>query len=399
METSRRSFFKAAIGASLFPGKMPAAAGAAARDSDFDPWIDVYPANIRHNVAQVSRRAAARPIMAVIKNNGYGLGLVNVARIFEELPQVEALAVVKLQEAHALLDAGIRKPVLFMGPFNEKDLEDAVVRGIRPMIYTEAGRTLDRLSARLQKPVPIHFCVDTGIGRVGVPYRKAAPLMRSLAQSKSVHFEGTMMTFSEDPEFDKEQLRRFRELVSSLESAGMRLGRKHAASSFGLFQNPDSFLDMVRPGMVLYGIYSEPEFRKAAILDLRPAVSLKAKVAYVKQLAQGESAGYNRAYTASRDVWIATLPAGHADGYPRAAAKGGRVRIGGTLYPVIASVSASHTIVEIGADPRVKVGDVATFFDSEEGSRPEDVNTATGASVYDLTMHLNPLLPRRILKP
>jgi alanine racemase len=149
--------------------------------------------------------------------------------------------------------------------------------------------------------------------------------------------------------------------------------------------------------MALFGIYSEREFRSAGILDLRPAVSLKARVIYVKQLAKGDSAGYNRAYTASRDVWIATLPVGHADGYPRAAAKGGRVRIGGTLYPVVASVSASHTIIEIGAEPRVQAGDVATIFDAEEGSRPEDVSAATGASVYDLTMHLNALLPRRVL--
>jgi len=265
------------------------------------------------------------------------------------------------------------------------------------MVYTDVLRVLERLSARIRRPVPIHFCVDTGLGRVGAPYRKAAPLMRDLARSGAVRFEGVMMTFSEDPEFDREQIRRFLELVASLEAAGLRLGRKHAASSFTLFQHPDSFLDMVRPGMALYGVYSEREFRKAGILELRPAVSLKARVVCVKQLAKGESAGYNRAYTSSGDVWIATLPVGHADGYPRAAAKGGRVRIGGTLYPVVASVSASHTIVEIGCEPRVRVGDVASYFDAEEGSRPEDVSAATGASVYDLTMHLNPLIPRKIL--
>src|SRR5262249_18774148 len=150
-----------------------------------------------------------------------------------------------------------------------------------------------------------------------------------------------------------------------------------------------SFLDMVRPGMALYGAYSEPEFRKTGILDLRPAVSLKARVAYVKQLQKGQSAGYNRAYVAARDVWVATLPVGHADGLPRAAAKGGGVRIGGNLYPLVASVSASHSIVEIGAEPRVAIGDVATLFDDQDGSRPDDLAAACGSSVYDLTMHLN----------
>jgi alanine racemase len=154
---------------------------------------------------------------------------------------------------------------------------------------------------------------------------------------------------------------------------------------------------MVRPGMAIYGIYSENEFRHTGILDLRPAISLRARVIYTKKLRKGDSAGYNRAYMAKDDVWVATLPTGHADGWPRVAAKGAKVRINGDLYSVIASVSASHCIIEIGAEEKVKIGDTAIFFDAQAGSRPEDVSEACGASVYDLTMHLNPLLPRRIV--
>jgi alanine racemase len=239
--------------------------------------------------------------------------------------------------------------------------------------------------------------VDTGIGRVGVPHGQAGALVRDLAGRSSVRLEGVMMTFAEDPAFDREQLARFQSLCGTLEREGVKLGRRHAASSFGLFQHEDAFLDMVRPGMALYGMYSEPEFRGMGTLDLRPAVSLKARVAYVKRLRAGESAGYNRAYVAPRDVWVATLPVGHADGLPRVATKGGRVRIGGSLYPLVATVSASHSIVEVGPEPRVAIGDVATFFDAQAGSRPEDLAAACGSSVYDLTMHLNPLLPRRVV--
>jgi len=120
-------------------------------------------------------------------------------------------------------------------------------------------------------------------------------------------------------------------------------------------------------------------------------------VVYAKKLRKGDSAGYNRAYMAKDDVWVATLPVGHADGWPRAAAHGAKVRINGELFPVIASVSASHCIVEVGSEERVKIGDTAIFFDGQPGSRPEDVSEACGASVYDLTMHLNPLLPRRMV--
>lgn len=403
MKTSRRAF----IGTGLaLPSVLTGSAeirdegpstSALNQDSSFDPWVELHRENFRHNVREISRRVSGRPILAVIKNNGYGSGVANVARILEPQAEIGGFAVVKLHEAMTLRDAGIRKPVLLLGPFDERNLEDAVARGIMPMVYTPAGNALDRIAAKTQKQVSLHVCIDTGIGRVGVPYYQAAPLVRDLANRKSVQIQGTMMTFTEDPEFDNEQIRRFTETCADLEKAGVKLGKKHAASSFALFQHADGFFDMVRPGMAIYGIYPENELRGTNVMELRPALSLKARVIYVKKLRQGDSAGYNRAYVAKDDVWVATLPVGHADGWPRVAAKGAKVRINGALYPVIASVSASHCILEIGPEERVKIGDTATLFDWQAGSRPEDVSQDCGASVYDMTMHLNPLLPRRFV--
>ncbi len=422
MKPSRRSFLQTGLALPAILNAIPSFAApvktaeeTASKDSSFDPWVEIDRENLRHNVQEISHRVASRPILAVIKNNGYGMGVTNVARLLEPQSEIFGLAVVKFHEAISLRDAGIRKPILLLGPFDEKNLSDAVARGIMPMVYTPLGATLDKIAAKMQRPVSLHICIDTGIGRVGVPYHQAAPLVRDLASRMSVRIQGTMMTFTEDTDFDKEQLRRFNETCSSFEREGIALGKKHAASSFPLFQHPDAFFDMVRPGMAIYGIYSENEFRNIGVMDLRPAISLKARVIYVKKLRKGDSAGYNRAYVAKDEVWVATLPVGHADGWPRNAAKGAKVRIvdrsavtpnndrsavtrnNDNLYPVIASVSASHCIVEIGSEERVKIGDVATFFDSQPGSRPEDVSESCGASVYDLTMHLNPLLPRRII--
>jgi len=363
-------------------------------DSSFDPWVEVDAAKLRHNVEEIHRRAG-RPILAVIKNNGYGTGVANVARALAPLPSISGFAVVKLHEAMALRDAGIVKPLLLMGPYGPKELPDLAARRITPMVYTPIGGELERAAARLQRRIPIQICVDTGIGRVGVPHRIAAPLIRDLASRRSLDIAGTMMTFTEDPEFDPEQLRRFEALAKELD--GVRMGRRHAVSSFGLFEHPEAFLDMVRPGMALYGIYSEQKFRATTVLNLQPAVALRARVAYVKRLEPGDSAGYERAYRTDRPVWVATLPVGHADGLPRNAAKGGRVRIGDALYPMIASVSASHSIVEVGPEPRVAIGDVATIFDARDGSRPEDFALSCNSSVYDLTMHLHADLPRRVI--
>jgi alanine racemase len=393
----RRTFLATPL-VTLLPGAAAAAqAPAAAHISSFEPWLEVHAANLRHNAGEVAR-FAGRPVLAVIKNNGYGLGVVHSAKVLEPLPAVFGFAVVKLQEALDLRDHGITKPVLLMAPFDEADLRLALARGLMPMVYTPIGDLLEREAARLGRPVPIHVCVDTGIGRVGVPHARAAALIRDLAARKGVVINGTMMTYTEDLAFDREQTRRFTALTGELKAAGLSLGRLHAASTYTLFQHGTAAsFDMVRVGMALLGLYPDPKFTAMKILDLRPALAMRVRVAYVKQLAAGESAGYERAYLATRPVWIATLPVGHADGWPRVAARGGRVRINGRMYPVIASVSASHTLVEIGDTEAVRPGDVATLFDWDSGSRPEDVAAATGASVYDLTMHLSALLPRRVV--
>jgi alanine racemase len=365
------------------------------RVSAFEPWIEVHAANLRANAAAIAA-LAGRPVLAVVKNNGYGLGVVNAARALEPSPAVHGFAVVKLQEARDLRASGISKPVLLMAPIDADDLRDAVSDNIMPMVYTPIGDLLEKEAARLGRPVPVHVCVDTGIGRVGVPHQQAPALIRDLASRKGVAIAGTMMTFTEDLEFDREQRRRFVALTDALKGDGIALGRLHAASTYTLFQHgSETSFDMVRPGMGLLGIYPDPRFKAMRKVELSTALAMRVRVAYVKQLAAGSSAGYERAYRATKDTWIATLPVGHADGWPRAAARGGKVRINGRLYPVIASVSASHTIVEIGDMQDVKAGDVATLFDWTDGSRPEDIAAATGASVYDLTMHLSAVLPRR----
>jgi alanine racemase len=214
MKTSRRSFLGVGLALPALLEPAPALApqtseAASSKDSSFDPWVEIHRENLHHNVQEISRRVGSRSILAVIKNNGYGMGVANVAQLLESRTEIAGFAVVKFHEAVSLRDAGVRKPVLLMGPFDDKNLEDAVARGIMPMVYTPLGPVFDKIAAKLQKPAALHICVDTGIGRVGVPYYQAASLIRDLVARKSVQIQGTMMTFTEDPELDKEQIRRF----------------------------------------------------------------------------------------------------------------------------------------------------------------------------------------------
>ncbi|MGQ0733892.1 MAG: alanine racemase [Acidobacteriota bacterium] len=402
MLPTRRQVLSSAVALSMAPLRAgafqpPSVPAPSAAPVGFDPWVEVNAANLAHNVSEVARIANGQPILAVVKNNGYGLGVTTVARLLEPAAVVAGFAVVKLHEAHALRDAGIRKPVLLMGPLHESEFTDVHRRGITPMVYTPVGNALERAAASHGRPCPIHVKVDTGMGRVGVPYTEAERLIRDLAGRKGVRIDGVMMGFTEDLEFDREQLRRFEALTGRLAADRVPIGRRHAASTYTFFQHPDVRLDMVRPGMALWGVYPEQAFRTAGTLDLRPAVALRARVAYVKKLEAGSSAGYNRAFMATEPTWVATVPVGHADGWPRAAAKGATVKIGGRAFPVVASVSASHTIVNLGRETSVQPGDIVTCFDWESGSRPEDVSAACGASVYDMTMHLGGHLAKRVV--
>ncbi len=193
MKQSRRAFLEAGLALPAVFHSAPElaavqpAASVSSQDSSFDPCVEVHRENLRHNVAEISRRVSARPVLAVIKNNGYGTGVANIAQLLEPQPEIFGFAVVKLHEAFSLRDAGIRKPILLLGPFDEQNLADAVARNILPMIYTPLGPALDKIATKTQKPVPIHICVDTGIGRVGVPYQQAAPLIRDLAARKSAN--------------------------------------------------------------------------------------------------------------------------------------------------------------------------------------------------------------------
>jgi alanine racemase len=363
--------------------------------ASFDPWLEVDEAALAHNAGEVARIGGSRPILAVVKNNAYGLGIETAGPVLDDVPEIVGCAVVKAEAAIALRDAGFRKPILVMGLVEDRDAIELVEREIQlAPFHDEAADQLRRLAQRFQRPIPVHLYLDTGMSRLGVPFRRALPWIRGIAEGGHAHIEGTFMGFTEEDDFDPVQLARFFEVVEAGRGEGIRLGRLHAASSHSLFHRLDALLDMVRPGLVLYGAYPAGA-RDLGRANLRPAFRLRARVVRVERLAPGDSVSYGRNYVAENPTWIATLPVGHADGYPRTAVNGCEVLIGGAVYPVIGAVSASHTIVELGVERRVEVGDVATLIGPDhEAVHPNTISGRAGVSVYDVLMHLSAALPR-----
>jgi alanine racemase len=387
-----------ASGAGMWDTQDPGSEQDRSPTDRFDPWIEVDARALAFNVGVVSRLVQGRPILAVIKNNAYGLGLAAVGRILEGFPEVAGLAVVKTDAALALREAGVRKPVLLMALFGEEDGPELVARDVHLCLTTDdAAERVARAVSRAGKPARTHVYLDTGMSRMGIPFHRALPWLEDL-QARGVRVESAFTAFTEDPEYDPIQLQRFLEVVEGARALGLDLGTLHAASSAAVFNFPDAHLDMVRPGIALFGAYPSNEGKEAEIAGLRPAGTLRARVVRVERLRPGDSVSYGREYVANEPTWVATLPVGHSDGYPREAVEGARVLIDGRLYPPVGAVSASHTIVEVGEREAVRIGDVATLVGPEHPEiHPNTVATRTGRSVYDILMHLSGELPRVVV--
>lgn len=407
MNLSRRSFFQLALLSGLAPrlwGSSPAVAKRRVRvlsrkRRTVDPWIEISKDALRHNTQQVSRLAGGRPILAVVKNNAYGLGLENASSILAKFPEIGGFAAVKASSCLKLREKGISKPVLLMGLTPNEHGIELIRHDIQLSAYTpDTVERLTPLARKAGKPASVHFYLDTGMGRMGMPYRKALPWMKTVASSPLISVEGTFMAFTEDQEFDLEQLERFKDLLGKAQSDRVPTGRIHAASSNGLYHLPEAHFDMVRPGIALFGAYpSRPdeERGKAALI---PAFSLKTSVVRVARLEKGDSVSYGRNYIAEKPTWVATLSIGHGDGYARKAVDGAEVLIGDKLYPVIGAVSASHTLVEVGDNKTVDVGNTATLIGPEHPAiHPNNFADTVGVSVYDVLMHMNPDLDRVVI--
>ena len=383
--------------------RVPSAPGPTAlrvRDAaSFDPWIEVDAAALRANVQRVAGLAGGRPILAVVKNNAYGLGLRETSSVLEPLADIAGFAVVKSTAALALREWGVRKPILHMGLADEEGSVELARAGVLLSFYAQDAVERVRAVARATGgPVSGHVYMDTGMGRMGIPVRDAIPWLGELVASDAARVQGTFMAFTEETEFDHEQLRRFRAFANEARLGRLPLGLLHAASSNGVYHLPEARLDMVRPGIALFGAYPSRPEEERALQPLTCAVRLKARVIRTQQLRPGDGVSYGRNYVAERPTWTATLPVGHTDGYPRGAVDGAKVLIEGRLYPVIGAVSASHCIVEVGPEPTVQVGDEAVLLGPDRAEiEPNALAAATGSSVYDRLMHLNPALPRVVI--
>jgi alanine racemase len=407
----RRDFLRASAGAALLTGlsaphleaagpaggsSSSSGVGPVPSSSAYEPWLEIDEDALRHNAAEASRLAGGRPLMAVVKNNAYGLGTGRVGAVLDGVAEVAALAVVKPAEALALRAAGVRKPILLLGLADVETGIELAAKGVRLSVFTDdAGERLAGIAAAIGGPVPVHAYIDTGMGRMGMRHDRALPWLERLTAAGHARVEGTLTELAESDDSDAAQLSAFAAFADAARARGVATGPLHAASSHALFFRAGAGLDLVRPGLVLYGAYPAGA-RALERAALRPAFRLRARVVRVERIGRGDGVSYGRNYVAERPTWVATLPVGHADGYTRQAVGGAEVLIGGRLYPVIGAVSASHTVIEVGDERIVEIGDVATLVGPDHAAvLPNTLAERAGISVYDVLMHLAHDLPQR----
>ncbi len=365
--------------------------------SSYDPWIELHLENMGANLNNIRERANV-PVMAVIKANGYGHGLIEVGRYLDQ-KGIDYLLVCKLQEAAQLRDAGVMCPVHNFGPFCAEDADTLVRMEISQSVFSEEVRSLNQSALKIGKKADVHIHIDAGMGRAGISYRDALPFIEEVASLKGIHISGTSMTLPQIHDFDQELVERFLSLCREAEKKGIALGLKHAASSDGIMAFPSFYLDMVRPGIILYGYYGLAEAQKENRLDLKPVLQLKSRVSAVKDLQPGDTVSYYRTYQAQKKERFALIAIGYSDGYPVKATGKGFVLINGERYPIIARVTANHIEVLLKPESQVQPGDEVVLIGSQGKENISAIELAQWGevTVYQLLARLNPFLPRRIV--
>ena len=375
-------------------------------------WAEIDLDALARDFAAV--RQAANPnakVCCVVKADAYGHGAVRMAREFEALG-ADWFAVSNLEEALQLRLAGITRPVLVLGYTPPEEAATLSQRRISQCVYSlDYAQELSHYAAEAGVTVNIHVKIDTGMSRLGFYYQDisrdeaAVEEVKTACTLPGLYPEGIFTHFAVSDEgqagdaFTMRQFGCFKEMIESLLREGVSFEVRHCANSAAVFDYPLSHLDMVRAGIVIYGLAPSQELRNRP--DLTPVLSLKSVVSHVKTVQPGTTISYGRKFTAPQAMKVATVPVGYADGYPRIlSARGAQVLIGGRRCPILGRVCMDQLMADVTALEDVKVGDPVTLIgrDGTEEITATELAQLEGSINYEVVCGLSKRVPRVYLK-
>jgi len=301
-------------------------------ENSFDPWVEIISSALQKNVSEIYRFANNARILFVVKNNAYGLGIRAVGPVVDGMEEIYGFAVVRVDEALALREVGVSKPILMMAHACPSEAEELVMQEVMlTLFHDNAKEQVENLAKKLDRPVPVQLYIETGMNRIGMPYERALPWIEEIAASKGVKIAGTYtMTAGAkrgEISFDDVQLKRFMSVIEEARKKGIDMGVLHAAPSRMIVKTPSSHnLGVVRPGHAIFGgaLYNFDESGDR-IMDLEITFRVKARVVRVELVSEGEGVSFGHRYIAKKATWIASIPLGHTDGYPRSGANHAKV--------------------------------------------------------------------------
>lgn len=367
---------------------------------------EVNLASLRHNLRVVQRAAKGAKVWGVLKADGYGHGAPAVARTLERAG-IDGLCVALLEEGVELRDAGIVAPILVMGGYYGQSWRELVERGLTPVVY-DVGQ-IEAIAREVRfgggEPVGVHVKVDTGMGRLGCSVRETSRLAEAIAASPEVRIDG-LMTHLACADADElgatdEQLARFDEATRRVREAGLEPGLRHAANSAALLRSERARLDVVRPGIALFGVSP----RAGLAPELRPVMRVRTEIVALRDVAPGEAVGYGWTWRAERPSRIATIPMGYADGLSRMLSNRGAVLVRGRRAPIVGTVSMDLTMIDVSDHEGVTLRDEAVVLGSQEGALGRDaigadeIADATGTIAWDVLTHVSRRVPRFYREP
>jgi alanine racemase len=359
----------------------------------------IYLDNFRANIEAARRQAGSHPALCVpVKADAYGHGAAVMSGAALEAG-AEYLALATVDEGAQLRQAGITAPLFLFSQALPGEMDEIARLELIPFVGDKDAAGLFALSAsKTGKRLPVHLKVDTGMGRMGCRPESAARLAAFIAGQKSLRLGGmaTHLAVSDslkddDIGYTKNQLARFGEAAEAVRAAGLDPGLLHAANSGALCFHPDSYFDIVRPGIFLYG-YS-PGAGIPGGLESTPVMELRSSIIFIKKVRKGEDISYGRTWTAGGDCLIGTMPVGYADGLPRLLSGRHQVRINGKTYPFVGRICMDQCMVDLGQDETVKRWDEVIIF-GPKAETAADMAAKIGSISYEVLCNINRRVPR-----
>jgi alanine racemase len=362
------------------------------RVDGFPSWLEIDFDNLRFNLEQIKKHVGVE-VLPCIKTNAYGHGVVPIAA-FLEREGVERVLVAKLWEAKQIREAGIKIGIICMDPlFQREQYEWIVGNDVIQTVYTrDHARGVSDAARKFDVIANVFVKVDTGLGRVGIRQDKAEEYILHITRLHGISVEGAFSTLSEEPEQDRVQLERMITLRRELKKRGVVIPTWSLASSNAIFHFPESHLTTVRPGLMLYGLYPEPEDREVG-LELKPVLAFRARIEHEKYVEKGEALTYSRRFVAPRRMRVGTLHIGYSDGFPRGLTQRGVVSVDGVVKNVLGTVSVNHVVIDLEGTSAL-VGDVVEAVTWEGACSLERQAARAEIMSYQFCVGLNPMTPR-----